>query len=1029
MGGNDILYGGEGDDFLYGGIGDDILDGEGGNDFLQGDEGNDILDGGIGDDALYGDLGNDIYIWGRGCGNDTIRNWVYGRDGYVENGFDKLLLQEGLAPADLVWKSEGNNLIITIKDTGEQLTVEDMYCSSYHLVEKVEFADGTVLSSNDIAILAKLVQGTDADDIIYGGELKDDTILGAAGNDTIYARGGNDLLDGGAGDDYLEGGTGNDTYIWGRGYGNDTIRNEVSKYDSSFGYPIENGVDKLLFSQGLNIDDLAWSSSGNDLIATIKDSGETLTFIDWYFHTLNMVESIEFADGRKLTPNNMLEWTKDIQGTDAADILYGGNTKDDIIKGGAGDDYLYGQGGNDLLDGGSGNDYLEGGSGNDTYIWGRGYGNDSINNEVFKYGQTDNRIDGGTDKVVLDVGVFASDLMWHIEGNDLIATIRDSGERLKFVNWYSDSFNVVDSIEFADGSKLTPNDIVELTKAIQGTDADDILYGGNAQDDTIFGGAGADILHGMGGNDVLGGGSGDDALIGGYGNDIYIWGRGYGHDAIDNTAKIGSYFLDAGFDKVRLMKGLTAADLSWSSDGDNLIATIKDSGETLTFLNYYSDIVNVIDRIEFADGSIVALDVVNELTKLVQGTDSDEIIHGGNTKDDTIYGYAGNDEIYGHGGHNKLYGGDGDDKLYSGKFGEPTGNNTLEGGAGNDHLEGGWGDDILDGGTGDDYMAGSRGNDTYIWGRGYGNDTINNVAFDPRGPIMINPGMDKVVMKPGLTIDDIVWTATGNDVIATIKDTGETLTFVDWYIVSYNGMYAIEFADGSRIMGSELREKHSLIQGTDGDDILIGAGGRDDVFIGGAGNDYMEGKYGRDTYIWGRGCGNDTIVNAPKDGDEVVDWLGDSDKVQFTGLNLSDLTWTRNGSTLVATIQDTGETLTFVAWYENESERYNNKVDKLHFADGTILTCYDIDNLVKSATRQSVLLSNPIANAPVTGYSIDPSDTSLQQIAYAAIAFDGERSSLGCGAAPSMFNNTCMNSTITFAADDLNSQEKRSNIA
>ena len=45
---------------------------------------------------------------------------------------------------------------------------------------------------------------------------------------------------------------------------------------------------------------------------------------------------------------------------------------------GSGNDYLYGNDGDDILDGGTGNDWLYGGNGNDTYIFGKGYGNDTI---------------------------------------------------------------------------------------------------------------------------------------------------------------------------------------------------------------------------------------------------------------------------------------------------------------------------------------------------------------------------------------------------------------------------------------------------------------------------------------------------------------------------------------------------------------------------------------------------------------------------------------------------------------------------
>ena len=51
---------------------------------------------------------------------------------------------------------------------------------------------------------------------------------------------------------------------------------------------------------------------------------------------------------------------------------------------------------------------------------------------------------------------------------------------------------------------------------------------------------------------------------------------------------------------------------------------------------------------------------------------------------------------------------------------------TIKGEGGNDTINGGNGDDILDGGTGNDWLYGGNGNDTYIFGKGYGNDTIED---------------------------------------------------------------------------------------------------------------------------------------------------------------------------------------------------------------------------------------------------------------------------------------------------------------
>src|SRR5205814_1427705 len=61
-----------------------------------------------------------------------------------------------------------------------------------------------------------------------------------------------------------------------------------------------------------------------------------------------------------------------------------GTNDADFLQGLGGNDFLFGQAGDDVLDGGTGNDLLFGGRqfssgiGNDTYIFGRGYGQDTI---------------------------------------------------------------------------------------------------------------------------------------------------------------------------------------------------------------------------------------------------------------------------------------------------------------------------------------------------------------------------------------------------------------------------------------------------------------------------------------------------------------------------------------------------------------------------------------------------------------------------------------------------------------------------
>lgn len=76
----------------------------------------------------------------------------------------------------------------------------------FNRIENFRFQDsvGTTLTADDVMARILTEGKTDGDDAIYG-----------------FAR--EDVLDGGAGDDRLEGHFEGDSYIFGRGYGNDTI--------------------------------------------------------------------------------------------------------------------------------------------------------------------------------------------------------------------------------------------------------------------------------------------------------------------------------------------------------------------------------------------------------------------------------------------------------------------------------------------------------------------------------------------------------------------------------------------------------------------------------------------------------------------------------------------------------------------------------------------------------------------------------------------------------------------------------------
>lgn len=129
-------------------------------------------------------------------------------------------------------------IIYVNNDKTQGIKIQDYY-SSYSQVEKLKFADESVVETSTVAVTidrsdalaAQNITGTDNNDILIGGNFGDtltgndgdDVIDGGAGNDTLKGNSGNDTLIGGKGNDRLEGSYGDDTYIWNLGDGFDTI--------------------------------------------------------------------------------------------------------------------------------------------------------------------------------------------------------------------------------------------------------------------------------------------------------------------------------------------------------------------------------------------------------------------------------------------------------------------------------------------------------------------------------------------------------------------------------------------------------------------------------------------------------------------------------------------------------------------------------------------------------------------------------------------------------------------------------------
>ena len=921
------LEGNNDDNRIDGTAANDILGGNGGDDTIYGNAGNDFIYGGTGNDRLEGGAGNDTYLWHLGDGLDTI---------YDNANQDTIQFGEGIVWDYLTFRNSGNDLIILVHEQEDQgIIIQNFFSGQDYKIEKINFFDGSSVNLSEIGLTLKQlktgesIKGTEFDDIIYanGGNdtvnagIGDDTIYGEAGFDTLYGEDGNDVLIGGTGNDRLEGGLGDDTYIYNVGDGLDTI------YDDNRG---NTDNDTIKFGEGISFSDITFSRKDNNLIMTLfNDITQGVIIQNFFSSSYYQVEKLEFADG---TTVPLTERGFEFIQNDGADNVSGTNY-DDTIYGKGGNDTIYGYSGNDTLIGGKGNDRLEGSYGDDTYIWNLGDGFDTIYD--YNGGNTDN------DTIKFGEGISFEDLSFERDGNSLIIYVNnDKTQGIKIQDYYS-SYSQVEKLKFANGTIVETSTIAVTTdrsdalaaQDITGTDNNDTLTGGNFGDtltgndgdDVIDGGAGNDTLKGNSGNDTLIGGKGNDRLEGSYGDDTYIWNLGDGFDTI--------YDYNGGNtdnDTIKFGEGISFEDLSFEKDGNSLIIHVNnDRTQGIKIQDYYSSTYYKVEKLEFADGTIIETSTITVATDRsdalaaqdITGTDNNDTLTGGNFGD-------------------TLTGNDGDD--------------VIDGGAGNDTLKGNSGNDTLIGGKGNDRLEGSYGDDTYIWNLGDGFDTI----YDYNGG---NTDNDTIKFGEGISFEDLSFERDGNSLIIYVNnDKTQGIKIQDYYS-SYSQVEKLKFANGTivetstiavttdrsdalaaqDITGTDNNDTLTggnfgdTLTGNDGDDVIDGGAGNDtlkgnsgnDTLIGGKGNDRLEGSYGDDTYIWNLGDGFDTIY----------DYNGgntDNDTIKFgEGISFEDLLFERDGNDLVIYVNnDKTQGITIQNYYSGYSQ-----VEKLEFADGTIV--------------------------------------------------------------------------------------------
>lgn len=837
-------------------------------------------DGTAGSDILF-NFSTSASTFNPGAGNDRIFSYGpivtktvvltegFGHDVWYHKSNFVLDMTAFALDARVSFERVNNDLVVHVDGDANSMTIVDAFhpyinasaSTVRNASSVVQFAGGASLSLTDIAARISVASN---------------------GDDTLFGRAD---LDGGAGDDILIGNNVANIYHFGRGYGNDTIKEENQ------GTAEYTAVDTLVM-HGLNLADITFVRHPDDpksILITIKDTGETLVldgtpwdgyrYIDsdldlWTVENdrygAHWIEQIQFADGTVISQREMAQQLLDAERT-------------------AGDDTIISFGEPTPASGKPGV-YLDGGAGNDTYIndyyncnvrFGAGYGND-----VLKAGDAS----GLVDFTVQLVGLSIADVYVEFEIRDRVGytvlKARD-GSTLAIENSGNTWLRTLTVIDQAGVSHKVFQDGGILAN-LNGTSGNDYLVSSigevaaaattrpNAVVDTFNGGAGDDLIQGYGGNDIV------------------QFGRSDGTDTLLDSRMMGSSRNQAQRYIIQFDSDVTREDVSigWLLDGTGRISvTINDTGDRLLLdPDNFSALV-------FADGRRVqttstgnGAEIVNLSSFLPASTAGDDtlLIRGGQT----VSAGSGNDTIY--------------------YVGSTTELGTLEFGAGDGH-------------------------DTFI----------NRTSVDLTSDLyrVIDQPSNQLRLRGIYSFDELTFRRASDDkddLIIEIKATGDTLRIVDQLFEGDQGYTDWAFRDiilanGAIYSSSAIYNRIVLDENTSGDGtITTGAAGG--ILDGGAGFDTLRGGAGDDSYIFGRAYDEDVIQDA-----------GGSDTLYFEeGISKYDVVFSRTGTDggdLLIEVLGTDRLSLTVA---NQFKLTSSQIESFRFSDGSVLHWDEIPALIVS---------------------------------------------------------------------------------
>ena len=447
-----------------------------------------------------------------------------------------------------------------------------------------------------------------------------------------------------------------------------------------------------------------------------------------------------------------------------------------------------------------------------------------------------------------------------------------------------------------DGSKVYINGTTTFTYAgteilIGGIDADTFNISGN-RTFTLRGGEGADVFN-FANNAVLTG-----TLNGEGGADRLSF-------AAYSTAR--SVILTGA--AVEGFAGNTTAITGGFSGIDELIGSAVGTTDTLTGMD--ADALFTIGAIHTVTVNSHVL-TFSAFENLLGGTQNDTFAFtGSGTLTGSIQGGSGTDALnyaaYGSAVTINLETGSATG-VGAGLAGKVSGIENLTGSPYDDTLTGDANDNVLTGLSGSDSLTGGLGDDTYIFGDGFGTDTVIETAgggSDILDFSTITHSMEFTINAAGFSggyganqvissgtnvenviggIVDDIFHFISNGIFNGQLDGGTGTDVLDYHL--YSSEVTVNLFTGTATGTTGISGFENII-GSANADSLTGDDGNNEI-SGGAGDDTLSGLSGDDLYLFTDGYGTDTVIETVSGGDDTMDFTAVTHPLDLT-FSLTDV--------------------------------------------------------------------------------------------------------------------------------------------